>query len=105
MSVGKRVGHECGSIDLGWSFRMNVTIKISWWHVLGVLVVALVVWWAVPAGSQPVAPQPVSSFAFVARADNPVDALAASSVAGQLGAPVFLTGTDSLDDQARQGAG
>lgn len=64
---------------------MNVTIKISWWHVLGVLVVALVVWWAVPAGSQPVAPQPVSSFAFVARADNPVDALAASSVAGQLG--------------------
>ena len=35
--------------------------------------------------------------AFLARADNPVDALAAGAVAGTLGAPVLLTGSAELD--------
>lgn len=39
--------------------------------------------------------------AFLARADNPVDALAASAVAGQLGGVVLLTGSDRLGDDAR----
>ncbi len=33
---------------------------------------------------------PLPTVAFVARADSPVDALAAAGVAGQLGAPVYL---------------
>lgn len=41
--------------------------------------------------------------AFLARADNPVDALAASSVAAQYGGIVLLTPQDRLGDDARQG--
>jgi hypothetical protein len=46
-------------------------------------------------------PGDVPTFAFVARADNPVDALAASSIAGQLGGVVVLTGSESLGEDAR----
>lgn len=49
---------------------------------VAVTVVGLVVWWAALAASQPDSPDPVATYAFVARADNPVDALATSSVAG-----------------------
>lgn len=41
--------------------------------------------------------------AFLARADNPVDALAASSVAAQFGGVVLLTPSDHLGSDARQG--
>lgn len=41
--------------------------------------------------------------AFLARADNPVDALGASAVAAQLGGVVLLTGADSLDPAAGDG--
>lgn len=87
---------------------MTISIDIRARHLLGAAViiavgVVLAAWWMTPAHSQPAGPQPVGSYAFLARADNPVDALAASSVAGQLGAPVYLTGSTTLDEQARQG--
>lgn len=41
--------------------------------------------------------------AFLARADNPVDALAASSIAGMLGSPVLLTSSTQLSLAARSG--
>lgn len=44
---------------------------------------------------------PATSFAFLARGDNPVDALAAAPVAGRLDAPVLLTPPDHLADAAR----
>ncbi len=44
---------------------------------------------------------PLPTVAFLARADNPVDALAAAPVAGQLGAPVFLSFPDELHPDAR----
>lgn len=70
--------------------------------LLGAL--GLVAWWSSPAPAQPSAgPAPAPTYSFVARADNPVDALAASSVAGQLGAPVYLTFPANLDEQAAQG--
>lgn len=86
---------------------MTLTINLRARH-LAIAVVAgatvvFAVWWTAPALSQTAGPGPVDSYAVVARADNPVDALAAAAVAGQLGAPVYLTFTDSLDDQARQG--
>ena len=40
---------------------------------------------------------PSTTFAFVARGDNPMDALAAAPVAGRLDAPVLLTPTDHLN--------
>ena len=43
------------------------------------------------------------SVAVVARADDPVDALAAAAVAGQLGAPVLLTPPDHLGEDAEAG--
>lgn len=85
---------------------MHIMVEVTWQHVVMVtaaVALGILVWWSSPAHSQTAAPGQVSTFAFVARADNPVDALAASSVAGQLGAPVYLTASDSLDDQARQG--
>ncbi|HEX9767277.1 MAG TPA: cell wall-binding repeat-containing protein [Nitriliruptorales bacterium] len=86
---------------------MTLTISLQARHlttaVVAVGAVVLAVWWAAPALSQTAGPDPVDSYAVVARADNPVDALAASAVAGQLGAPVYLTFTATLDDQARQG--
>lgn len=42
-------------------------------------------------------------FAFVARGDNPIDALGAAPVAGRLDAPVLLTPPTTLSDAARQG--
>jgi hypothetical protein len=46
---------------------------------------------------------PLPTVAFLARADNPVDALAAGGVAGQLGAPVFLTDATGLGTDAAAG--
>jgi hypothetical protein len=51
-------------------------------------------------GARALAAQPLPTVAFLARADNPVDALAASSQAGQLGAPVLLTATATLSPEA-----
>lgn len=87
---------------------MTASIDLQVRHVVAVVAAvaaafAFTVWWATPARSAAAAPGSIGSFAVVARADNPVDALAASSVAGQLGAPVYLTPTHALDDQARQG--
>jgi hypothetical protein len=42
-------------------------------------------------------PAPLPRLAFLARADNPIDALGAGAVAGALGAPVLLTGSSALD--------
>lgn len=87
---------------------MTIELHVGWRQLtvgLAVLVgaVGLMVWWSSPARSQGAGPATVDTFAFVARADNPVDALAASSAAGQLGAPVYLTFPAGLDDQAAQG--
>jgi hypothetical protein len=46
---------------------------------------------------------PPPRIAFVARSDNPADALAAGPVAGQLGAPLFVTPTGTLVDAAKAG--
>jgi hypothetical protein len=46
---------------------------------------------------------PPVRFAFVARGDNPVDALGAAPVAGRLDAPVLLTRSDTLTGAARDG--
>jgi hypothetical protein len=53
------------------------------------------------AGTGTVEPPPRT--AFVARADNPADALAAGPIAGRLGAPLFTTPSNVLDAQAREG--
>src|SRR5680860_1813325 len=87
---------------------MTISIDVRGRHLLwAAVIVSLGVVsagsWMTPAYSQPAEPQPLQTFAFLARSDNPVDALAASSVAGQLGAPVYLTGTAGLDAQARDG--
>ena len=87
---------------------MTIQVQFGWRQlVVGLAVllgaVALTVWWSSPARSQGAGPAAADTFAFVARADNPVDALAASSAAGQLGAPVYLTFPDSLDPEAAEG--
>lgn len=87
---------------------MHISIELDARHLLAAAVIVaasvlVAVWWVSPARSAVAGPDPVDDFAFVARADNPVDALAASSVAGQLGAPVFLTFPSSLGGQAADG--
>lgn len=67
-----------------------------------VMALALVVT-LVPIAGADVDDPPLPSVAFVARADNPVDALAAAGVAGQLGAPVYLSFPDSLHPDAASG--
>lgn len=52
-------------------------------------------------GSGTVDPPP--RIAFLATGQNPADALAAGSIAGQLGAPLFTTPTATLNDDARDG--
>lgn len=52
--------------------------------------------WADAAVDDP----PLPTVAFVARADNPVDALAAAGVAGQLGAPLYLSFPGQLHPDA-----
>ena len=42
-------------------------------------------------------------YAFIARGDNPIDALAAAPIAGRLNAPVLLTPATTLSDATRQG--
>lgn len=49
---------------------------------------------AIAIGNGTIDPPP--RIAFVARSDNPADALAVGPVAGQLGAPLFVTAPDSL---------
>jgi hypothetical protein len=73
---------------------------------LHVAVAALLIGAAVITGgrladAQP-APQPLQTLVFLARADNPVDALGAGAVAGTLGAPVLLTGSARLDAAAAE---
>lgn len=87
---------------------MTIAAQMDWKQLAGVLAglaatAVLFAGWSVPARSIATGPEPVQTFAFVARADDPVDALAASSAAGQLGAPVYLTFPDQLDDQAAEG--
>lgn len=66
--------------------------------VVAVLVAAT----QVPSLAQSASDDPLPSVVFVARADNPVDALAASSAAGALGGAVLLTRTSTLEDSTRQ---
>ncbi len=85
---------------------MQITVRVSLGHLVTMAALAAVpmlVWWATPAQSQAATPPALGDYAFLARAGNPVDALAASAVAGQLGAPVYLSGTDRLDEEAAQG--
>ena len=42
-------------------------------------------------------------YAFIARGDNPIDALAAAPIAGRLNSPVLLTPPTTLSDATRQG--
>ena len=42
-------------------------------------------------------------YAFIARGDNPIDALAAAPIAGRLNSPVLLTPPTTLDDATAQG--
>lgn len=46
---------------------------------------------------------PPPRIAFLANGINPADAVAGGSIAGQLGAPVFTTRPDTLEDAARSG--
>jgi len=65
-------------------------------RLLLMAVMAVAGWWVVSAAVASAQDAALPRYAFVARADNPVDALAASAIAGQLGAPVFLTDTAAL---------
>ena len=67
----------------------------------GLAVLLLTAGIAVAVGSGPGDPPPRT--AFLANGINPADALAAGSIAGQLGAPVFTTRPDVLEDAARDG--
>jgi hypothetical protein len=55
---------------------------------------------AAPLGAP--APDPIPSIVFIARADNPIDALAAGAVAGQVGGVVLLTAPTELQEDTRQ---
>lgn len=55
---------------------------------------------AMPDADAQSPPEPAPTVVFLARADNPVDALGAGSIAGTLGGPVLLTGSRSLDAAA-----
>ena len=63
--------------------------------LVGVLLGATVTAWAQQAG-------PSTRYAFVARGDDPVDALAAAPVAGRLDAPLVLTRSGTLVAAARE---
>ena len=72
-----------------------------------VLVVLMMLWGPMAVSSQDVlkgsaTDPPVPTVVFLARSDNPVDALAASSVAGSLGGSVLLTRQDTLSPVTRQ---
>jgi hypothetical protein len=47
--------------------------------------------------------EPPPRTAFLARADNPADALAAGPIAGRMGAPLLTTYPETLDPEAEQG--
>ena len=72
---------------------------------LAVLTVAAAagVWLLASTAAAQQAPGAAGRVAFLARVDNPVDALAASSVAGQLGGIVLLTGSEGLHPDAAAG--
>ncbi len=72
-----------------------------------VLIAVMMLWGPMTVGSQDVlrgsaTDPPVPTVVFLARSDNPVDALAASSVAGSLGGSVLLTRQDALTEVTRQ---
>jgi hypothetical protein len=69
--------------------------------VLAVVTALLLVAGSAVAGTRQAAPP--DRVAFLARADNPVDALAASAVAAQLGGVVLLSATDALSAEAADG--
>ncbi len=71
------------------------------WLLAAVLTVALAAT-ALPGLAQSAGDDPVPSVVFLARADNPVDALAASSIAGALGGAVLLTPPGALSPVTRQ---
>lgn len=66
------------------------------------VVAALVAATQLPGMAQTAGDDPLPSVVFIARADNPVDALAASSAAGALGGSVLLTRSSTLEDSTRQ---
>lgn len=67
-------------------------------HVVASITAAAVI----GGGTLAIAANPApESYAFVARGDNPVDALAAAPLAGRLNAPVVLTEPGALTDAAR----
>ncbi len=81
---------------------MTITIDSrSLRHLLIALLVAGASWGGMRAAIAAVDPEPLPSVAFLARADNPVDALSAGPIAAQLGAPIFLTFPDELGADAR----
>ncbi len=65
---------------------------------MAMVMVVLSAWVAIAANDGP-----ETRFAFVARGDNPIDALGSAPIAGRLDAPVLLTRSDALGDAARQG--
>lgn len=69
----------------------------------GFLVLALIA--GATAGIAVAAGDPPPRIAFLARSDNPADALAAGAIAGQLGAPLFTTPPTSLAPEAQAGLG
>jgi hypothetical protein len=71
------------------------------WLIAGLLALVLAVT-QLPGFAQSATDDPLPTVAFVARADNPVDALAASGVAGAMGGTVLLTPSAGLDDATRQ---
>ncbi len=74
--------------------RTQIGRRLPW--LVAALLVLVLAATTLPTLAQSATDDPVPDVVFLARADNPVDALAASSIAGTLGGTVLLTPTASL---------
>lgn len=84
-----------------WIAEPILRIGAVRWLIAAALVVVLATL-QLPGLAQSASDDPLVRVAFLARADNPVDALAASSVAGTMGGAVLLTSSDTLNEVTRQ---
>lgn len=82
----------------------SVQVPVRRYRVVGlaVLVLAMILGATqLPGLAQSAGDEPLPTVVFVARADNPVDALGAGAVAGTMGAQVLLTRSSVLEEQTR----
>jgi hypothetical protein len=82
----------------GYDYTSPLTRRSTFLAVVAAVLAATLAITQLPSLAQTATDEPLPTVVFIARADNPVDALAAGAVAGTMGAQVLLTRTSQLED-------